>query len=106
LAGKNNECGGIYSVKDPDVNACFPPLVWQTYDIDFTAARYDEQGKRTANPRMTVRHNGVVIHQDIELPGERSTTAAPVGPGPELGPIFLQNHGCPLRFKNIWVVER
>jgi len=106
LDGKNNECGGIYSVKDPDENMCLPPLAWQTYDIDFTAARYDDQGKLAANPRITVRHNGVVIHRDVELPGERSTTAAPLGPGPELGPVFLQNHGCPLRFKNIWVVER
>jgi hypothetical protein len=106
LEGKHNECGGIYSVKDPDVNMCLPPLAWQTYDIDYTATRYDDQGKIVANPRITVRHNGVVIHQDVELPGERSTTAAPAGPGPEPGPVFLQNHGCPLRFKNIWVVER
>jgi hypothetical protein len=106
LEGKHNECGGIYSVKDPDVNMCLPPLSWQTYDIDYTAARYDAQGKLTANPRITVRHNGVVIHQDVELPGERSTTAAPVGPGPEPGPVYLQNHGCPLRFRNIWVVPR
>ena len=106
LEGKHNECGGLYSVKDPDVNMCFPPLSWQTYDIDYTAARYDDQGKLTANPRITVRHNGVVIHRDVELPGDRSTTAAPVGPGPGPGPVYLQNHGCPLRFKNIWVVER
>jgi hypothetical protein len=88
------------------VNMCFPPLSWQTYDIDYTAARYDDQANLTANPRITVRHNGVVIHQDVELPGERSTTAAPVGPGPGPGPVYLQNHGCPLRFNNIWVVER
>ena len=106
LEGKHDECGGIYSVKDPDVNMCLPPLSWQTYDIDFTAARYDDQGNRTADPKITVRHNGVVIHQDVVLPGERSTTAAPVGPGPELGPVYLQNHGCPLRFRNIWVVPQ
>jgi hypothetical protein len=106
LEGKHNECGGIYSVKDPDVNMCLPPLSWQTYDIDFTAARYDDQGILTADPKITVRHNGVAIHQDVVLPGERSTTAAPVGPGPELGPVYLQNHGCPLRFRNIWVVPQ
>jgi len=105
LAGKDNECGGIYSVKSPDVNMCFPPLSWQTYDIDFKAARFDQQGKLVANPRMTVRHNGVIVHNNIELPGERSTTAAPIGPGPERGPVFLQNHGCPLRYRNVWVVE-
>lgn len=106
LAGKDNECGGIYSVKAPDVNMCFPPLSWQTFDIQFRAPSYDEQGQRTANPKMTVRHNGVVIHDAVELPGERSTTAAPLPPGPESGPLFLQNHGCPLRYRNIWVVEQ
>jgi hypothetical protein len=106
LAGKHNECGGIYSVKDPDVNMCFPPLQWQTYDIDYTAARYDADGKLTSNPRITVRHNGVVVHNNVELPGERSTTAAPTGPGPGPGGIHLQNHGNPLRYRNIWVVEK
>jgi hypothetical protein len=105
LEGKDNECGGIYSVKAPDVNMCYPPLSWQTFDIDFKAARFDDQGKLVAHPRMTVRHNGEVVHNNVELPGERSTTAAPVGPGAESGPVFLQNHGCPLRYRNVWVVE-
>jgi hypothetical protein len=105
LAGKQNECGGLYSVKDPDVNMCYPPLQWQTYDIQYTAARFDDQGKLTKNPRITVRHNGVVIHKDVELPGNRSTTAAPSKPGPAAGPIFLQNHGCPMRYRNIWAVK-
>ena len=106
LEGKQNESGGIYSVKDPDVNMCFPPLVWQTYDIDFTAAKYDASGQRTANPRITVRHNGIVVHKDVELPGDRNTTAAPVKAGSEPGPIYLQDHGCPVRYRNIWVEER
>jgi hypothetical protein len=103
LAGKHNECGGIYSVKDPDVNMCFPPLQWQTYDVEYTAAEYDQDGRLVSNPRMTVRHNGVVIHDDVELPGDRNTTAAPLGPGKEPGPVFLQDHGCPVRYRNIWV---
>ena len=56
---------------------CLPPLTWQTYDVDFTAAEYKD-GKKVKNARMTVRHNGVVIHKDVELP--KSTTAAPVKP--------------------------
>ncbi|MCC7421992.1 MAG: DUF1080 domain-containing protein [Planctomycetaceae bacterium] len=104
LAGKDNECGGIYSVKDSDVNMCFPPLSWQTYDVDFTAAKYDEAGKKTANARMTVKLNGVVIHNDVEVP--KSTTAAPVPEGPAPGPIYLQNHGNPIRFRNIWLLEK
>lgn len=105
LEGKDNECGGLYSVKAPDVNMCLPPLAWQTYDIEYTAAKFDDSGKLTANPRVTVVHNGVKVHDDVELPGERSTTAAPSKPGPEPGPIYLQNHGNPMRYRNIWVVE-
>lgn len=103
LEGENNECGGIYSVRKPDVNMCLPPMDWQTYDIDFTAATYKD-GKKTANARMTVRHNGVLIHEGVEVP--RATTAAPVPEGPQDGPIFLQNHGNPVRFRNIWVLEK
>ncbi len=106
LEPKDNECGGIYSVASPALNLCFPPLSWQTYDIDFTAAKSDAEGKLVSNPRMTVRHNGVLIHDHVELPGNRSTTAAPVGPGLNPGPVYLQNHGCPLRYRNIWVVEK
>jgi len=106
LDGKDNECGGVYSVKEPDVNMCLPPLSWQTYDVDYTAARFDSDGNLLANPRMTVRHNGVVIHENLELPGDRSTTAAPVKPGPEPGPVYLQNHGNPVRYRNIWVVPK
>lgn len=104
LSGEQNECGGIYSVKAPDVNMCLPPLAWQTYDIEYRAARYDDRGTLVANPRITVRHNGVTIHKDVELPGERNTTAAPLAPGPDPGPVYLQDHGNPVRYRNIWVV--
>ena len=105
LAGKKNECGGIYSVKDCDLNMCFPPLSWQTYDIEFTEAKY-ENGKLVASPRMTVYHNGVMIHNNVELPTDRGTTASPVKPGQQKGPVYLQNHGCPVRYRNIWVLEQ
>jgi hypothetical protein len=104
LSGEQNECGGIYSVGKPAVNMCLPPLSWQTYDIDYTAAKYDGD-KLVANPRITVKHNGVTIHDNIELPGERNTTAAPVAAGKEPGPLYLQDHGNPVRYRNIWVVE-
>jgi hypothetical protein len=104
LEGKDNECGGIYSVKAPDLNMCFPPLQWQTYDIDYTAAKYDAKGKKTANARTTVKHNGVVVHKDAEIP--HATTAAPLAEGPEPGPLHLQNHGNPVRYRNIWLVEK
>ncbi len=105
LEGEQNECGGIYSVRAPAINMCFPPLTWQTYDIDYTAATYDDNGQVTSPPRMTVRHNGIVIHDDVELPANRSTTAAPVPPGPAPGPLYLQDHGCPVQFRNIWIKQ-
>jgi hypothetical protein len=104
LEGENNECGGVYSIKAPDLNMCLPPLVWQTYDIDFTAATFDASGKKTANARTTVKHNGTVIHDNIELP--HATTAAPLGDGKDPGPLHLQNHGNPIRYRNIWLVEK
>ena len=104
LEGKNNEAGGLYSIKAPDLNMCLPPMVWQTYDVDFTAARYDADGKKLSNAKISVKLNGVVIHRDVELP--RTTTAAPVKESVEDGPIYLQNHGNPVRYRNIWVRPR
>jgi hypothetical protein len=105
LAGKNNECGGIYEIKDCDVNMCFPPLSWQTYDIDFTAPKFDASGNKTANARLTVKHNGVVIQEGVEIP--RTTRGAPLAAeGPTPGPLYIQNHGNPIRFRNIWLVEK
>ena len=104
LAGKHNECGGIYTIKDPDVNMCFPPLQWQTYDIDFTAAKFDKEGKKTVNARITVRHNGVLIHENVELP--KRTTASPLAEGPTPGFLHLQDHSNPVRYRNIWAVKK
>jgi 3-keto-disaccharide hydrolase len=103
LEGENNECGGIYQIAKPAVNMCYPPLSWQTYDIDFTAAKYDADGKKTKNARITVKHNGVVIHDDLELPKGTPGKDAE-GPGP--GALFLQDHGNPVHFRNIWVVKK
>jgi hypothetical protein len=105
LEGKDNECGGIYSISEPRFNMCLPPLAWQTYDVEFTAAKFDASGKRTAWPRITVRLNGVLVHENLELATD-FTTAAPINKpldGPE-GPIFLQDHGNPVVFRNIWIV--
>ncbi len=104
LEGQDNECGGIYSVAKPKTNMCFPPLAWQTYDIEYTAARFDGDGKKAADAKLTVKHNGVLIHEGVDLP--HATTAAPVAEGPEPGPLYLQDHGNPVRFRNVWVVEQ
>lgn len=101
LAGEDNECGGIYEIRKPNVNMCFPPLSWQTYDVEYHAAKFDATGKKTDNAWMSVKHNGVVIHEKVKLP--RETRAAPVAEGPEPGPIYLQDHGDPVRYRNIWI---
>ena len=107
LTGAQNECGGIYSITKPRLNMCLPPLTWQTYDVDFTAATFDAEGKRRAWPRITVKLNGVVIHDDVEL-NKDYTAAAPIKSPltPEGGPMFLQNHGNPVFYRNIWVLPK
>jgi hypothetical protein len=101
LEGENNECGGFYSIRRPDVNMCFPPMTWQTYDIDFVAPKY-EDGKKVANARIKLRHNGVVIH-DFEIekgtPGRKGE-----GPGPRA--IHIQGHGNRVMYRNMWVVGK
>ena len=103
LEGKDNECGGIYKVAAPRVNMCAPPLQWQTYDITFRAARLGPDGAATARPRITVLHNGVMIHEDLEIP---TPTGGAARTGLEAsGPILLQDHGNAVRYRNVWVVE-
>jgi len=107
LDGKMNECGGIYSIAEPKVNMCLPPLTWQTYDVEFTAAKFDENGKRIAWPNMTVKLNGVVIHEKQELNKDFTTAAPIIGVLKDEGrPVYLQNHGNPVFFRNIWVLPK
>jgi hypothetical protein len=103
LDGKNNECGGIYSKTAPKVNMCLPPLVWQTYDVEFTNA-VREDGKKVKNARITAKHNGVVILDDVEINGPTGGNRG--DPEGTPGPLKLQGHGNPLQFRNIWVVEK
>lgn len=101
----HNQWGGsLYLTRPPDVAMNLPPLVWQTYDIDFTAPRFAADGRKTSYARITLRHNGVVVHDDIELRG--GTGAG--GKRPEIaeGPLVLQDHANPVRFRNIWIVPR
>lgn len=106
LQGLDNECGGFYKQHSPRVNMCLPPLQWQTYDIDFTAARFDETGKKTAKARATVKHNGVIIHDNVELEKPTGGGGLSGKDNTDSGPIQLQGHGNPVFFRNIWVVEK
>jgi len=103
LAGKQNECGGIYSVAAPITNACLPPKTWQTYDIVFTAAEWRGL-KKVRDARMTVHLNGILVHDDVAVP--HVTTAARRKESDSGGGLYLQDHGNPVVYRNIWVVEQ
>jgi hypothetical protein len=104
LSGENNECGGYYSMAKPAVNMCLPPLSWQTYDVEFSMAQFDAEGKKTKPAIATVRLNGVTIHDRYEIP--RINGGGGLNDESKPGAIFLQNHGNPVRFRNIWILER
>ena len=103
--GKNTpdvgDCAALYGMKPPDRNAAKPPAQWQTYDVEFTAPRFDAAGRKTANARITVYWNGEKVHDNVELPGP-----LPGGPGetPDGAGVRLQDHGNPVRYRNLWVV--
>lgn len=103
LNGENNECGGFYQQLVPQVNMCFSPLTWQTYDFEVTPAKY-EDGKKVANAHIVVKHNGIQIH-DAELahetPGgknEADEAKETTGRG-----LYLQGHGNKVQYRNIWI---
>src|SRR5262249_38734822 len=93
--------GGFYQQAKPAVNMCYPPLQWQTYDIEFKAARF-EGNKKVSNALVTVRHNGGLIHNRLELKHE--TPGGPKEAG-ERRPRQPAGPGNPMQFRNIWVVD-
>jgi hypothetical protein len=100
LVPKYNDCGSLYKFRAPDENVCRMPGRWQSYDIIFHAAKFDGN-RKTEKARITVWHNGVLIHNDLRLDNK---TGAGRPEGPEPGPILLQNHGNEVLFRNIWIV--
>ncbi|GAA4423268.1 3-keto-disaccharide hydrolase [Bremerella cremea] len=100
LPGEFNECGSLYRTKSPDINMCFPPLSWQTYDVYFTAARFDSEGNKIIPARITVQHNGILVQDNYLIPNK---TGAGKPEGPEPQTIKLQDHGNPVVFRNIWI---
>ena len=93
---KGGGCGGLYNYKDPDVFDVFslaslPPLEWQTYDIEYRVEKAD--GKLTGKPKITVYHNGIKIHDNAVLKNDAKK-----------GGFLWQDHGNPVRYRNIWVL--
>jgi Domain of Unknown Function (DUF1080) len=96
---KHSFCGSIYRQKKPDKLVCKKAGEWQTYEIVFRAARF-EADKKTENARITVYHNGELIHDDYAITAK---TGVGEKEGPEARPIKLQGHHNPVRFRNVWI---
>ncbi len=97
-------CGSLYRARTPDINACKKPGTWQTYDIIFREPGWHdtERGpEKTENMRITVWLNGTLIHDNVEI-ANKTGMGRPEAPEP--GPIKLQDHGNPVKFRNIWIV--
>lgn len=102
----DGSCGAIYNQYPPLVNASRPAGQWQSYDILWTPPQFDADGKVLSRPRVTAFHNGVLIHHNAELVGGTGwLDRSPLRPHPEKLPIALQDHGNPVRYRNIWVRE-
>ena len=102
LKSGKNDCGAIYGVAAPAVNACKAPTVWQSYDIEFTPPKV-ENGKKTEPARMTVTHNGIKIHDHVAVTSD-NTTSGLGGDVSKPGPVLLQDHGHPVQFRNVWLL--
>ena len=102
----DGQAAAIYGQFPPRVNACRPPGEWQSYDIEFHAPRFAPDGVLLEPARMTVFHNGILVHDNAELSGPTDNKARPPYKAhPERLPISLQDHGNPTRFRNIWLQE-
>ena len=103
LEGENNECAGFYQQLKPIVNACFPPLTWQTYDFDVTPAKFNDKGEKIANAVITVKHNGILVHDKAELAHETPGGKTEKTEAGEARGVFLQGHGNKVQYRNIWI---
>lgn len=102
----DGQAAAIYGQYPPMVNACRPPGQWQTYDIVFHRPRFSEHGRLLEPARITLFHNGVLVHDNVPLRGPTDWMHTPeYAPHADKLPILLQDHGNPVRFRNIWVRE-
>jgi hypothetical protein len=96
----SGDCGAVYSQFGPLVNACKPPLAWQSFDISFRAPRFDPEGKVTEKARVTVFLNDVCVQNGQEINGATGNAKGDV----KDGPILLQFHNNTVQFRNVWIV--
>ncbi len=102
----DGEAAAMYGQYAPLVNACRPPGQWQTYDIVFHGARFDDAGVLRRPATLTVFHNGVLVQDDVRLMGPTAHRTRPqYSPTPEKLPLQLQDHHHPVRYRNIWIRE-
>ena len=101
----DGQAAAIYGSHPPMVNACRKPGQWQTYDISFMRPLFDENGKLLRKARITLLHNGVVVHNNLEIEGTTSHKKKAAYTPHESGYIHLQDHDNPICFRNIWIRE-
>ncbi|HEY4979680.1 MAG TPA: DUF1080 domain-containing protein [Candidatus Acidoferrum sp.] len=102
----DGSAASLYGQYPPQVNASRPPGQWQSYDVVFHGPRFDPAGKLLRPARVTVIHNGVLVQDNVELTGPTAHgSRPPYKPGMDRGPLGLQDHGHPVRYRNIWVRE-
>lgn len=102
----DGQAGAVYGQYPPLVNVCRPPGEWQTYDIIFHAPRFAADGKVQQRATVTVLHNGVLIQDHVEILGATSHVGYPkYAAHPLKQPLMLQDHGNPVKFRNIWIRE-
>ena len=100
----DGHAAAIYGQYPPLVNACKAPGVWQSYDIIYTAPKFDKKGNNISEARMTVLHNGVLVQNNVKLWGSGGwKKVRPYFKHKDFLPISLQDHGNPVHFRNIWV---
>ncbi len=102
----DGSASAVYAQFPPLVNASRPPGQWQAYDIIFHGPRFDKDGKLLRPAHVTVLHNGVLTQDNVELSGPTGHhVRPPYTPGPDKLPLALQDHGYPVRYRNIWIRE-
>ncbi|MEY3052146.1 MAG: hypothetical protein RLY31_1931 [Bacteroidota bacterium] len=101
----NGQAASVYKQSIPLVNACRPPGEWQTYDILYTAPRFNADGMVVQPARVTVLHNGILVQNNFEIKGASEYIGLPQYQPHGKAPLSLQDHGDLVSYRNIWIRE-